>query len=106
VRFLLDNDVPDRIADLLRKAGYSIVKLRELLPITTDDLAVFTHASEHGLILVTCNRDDFLPLATGGGHPGVIFLIRREGRTSEGAHLLRLIERAGESGLTGNINFA
>jgi hypothetical protein len=56
--------------------------------------------------MLTCNRDDFLPLAAKRSHPGLIILIRRRTRQSECAHLLRLIDRAGEAGLAGNINFA
>jgi hypothetical protein len=37
---------------------------------------------------------------------GLIILIRRRTRQSEGAHLLSLLRRAGESGVSGNINLA
>ena len=106
MRFLLDNDVPDRVADLLREAGHDVTKLREVLPVTTRDPEVFNHAIAQRQILVTCNRDDFLPLAFRRDHPGLIVLIRRNNRTTEGGRLLRLIEGAGEQGLSGNINFA
>jgi hypothetical protein len=55
---------------------------------------------------MTCNRDDFLKLAATQPHHGVIILIRRKSRARERAALLRLLERAGETGLRDNINFA
>ena len=106
MRFLLDHDVPERVADVLRQAGHSVLVLREVLPKETSDPLVLAYAREHQLLVVTCNRDDFLELYRLGNHPGVIILIRRKSRIAECAALLRLIEQAGESGLTGNINFA
>lgn len=37
-------------------------------------------------------------------HHGIVILIRRRTRAAERAALFSLIERAGESGLTANIN--
>jgi hypothetical protein len=81
VRFLLDNDVPDVVARVLVQAG-------------------------NALVLITCNRGDFIPLASARAHSGLIILIRRRSRILECAKLLRLLEAASESGLAGNINFA
>ena len=106
MRFLLDHDVPERIADMLRQAGHSVLILREVLPKDTVDKDVLRYAHEHEIILITCNRDDFLSLCRHHNHSGVIVLIRRRSRIAECAALLRLIERAGVTGLTGNINFA
>lgn len=55
---------------------------------------------------MTCNRDDFLALTSGQPGTGLIVLIRRRTRQAECAHLLALIEKAGEEGLRGNDNFA
>jgi hypothetical protein len=55
---------------------------------------------------MTCNRDDFIKLAETQPHHGIIVIIRRKTRAAERAALLRLLERAGESGLRDNINFA
>ena len=106
MKFLLDHDVPDRIADVIRQAGQGVQKLREVLPVETADAAVLEFAQRQELILITCNRDDFLPLYRKREHAGVIILIRRKSRIAECAALLQLIEKAGASGLTGNINFA
>jgi len=117
VKFLLDHDVPDRklfarrrdtlrrFADVLAHAAHSVLRLREVLVRESTDDAIFAFAATESLILITCNRDDFLRLAARRAHAGIIILIRRQSRT-ECASVLRLIETSGESGLTGNINFA
>jgi predicted nuclease of predicted toxin-antitoxin system len=106
VNFLLDHDVPIEVARLLKREGHSVHRLIDVLPITTLDPEVFAHAKINGFVTVTCNRKDFLPLAESGPQPGLIVLIRRKTRQSECAHLLELLRRAGESGISGNINFA
>jgi predicted nuclease of predicted toxin-antitoxin system len=106
VRFFLDHDIPAELARVLRSAGHEVVELHEVLPITARDDEVFKHAVTNSMYMVTCNRDDFLPLAAQQSHPGLIILIRRRTRQAECAHLLALIDRAGETGLNGNINFA
>lgn len=70
------------------------------------DSEALAYAAAHGLFVITCNRDDFLQLALEQPNPGVIILIRRDTRQIKCAHLLTLLDRAGESGLAGNINFA
>jgi hypothetical protein len=39
-------------------------------------------------------------------HLGIVIVIRRRSRAQERAALLRLLDRATETGLTNNINFA
>lgn len=57
------------------------------------------------LFVITCNRDDFLTLALKQDNPGLIILIRRDTQQIECAHLLTLLDRAGETGIAQNINF-
>lgn len=45
--------------------------LREVLPRITPDTAVLACATLHRLILVSCNRDDFLALAPTRPHSGL-----------------------------------
>jgi hypothetical protein len=106
VKFLLDHDVPDDASFALEAMGHEVIKLRELLPITTPDDDVLWLAGERGALLITCNRDDFLAAARRMPHHGIIILIRRKTRARERAALVRLVETAGESGLRDNINFA
>lgn len=91
--------------------GHEVTVLRDVLSITTPDEEVFRYAQRAGLTIISCNRAHFLALAqsaiqTQAEFAGLIILIRRRSRPSECAHLLRLFRQAGESGLSGNINFA
>ena len=106
MKFLLDHDVPDDATFSLEALGHVVVKLRQALPPTTQDNEVLRWAGEHGCLLITCNRDDFLATAARVAHHGLIILIRRKSRALERAALIRLLDSAGESGLTDNINFA
>ena len=106
MRFLLDNDVPDVVARVLEEAGHEVFLLRGVLPKKSVDAAVLDYATANALVVITCNRDDFIPLASSRAHSGLLILIRRRSRILERAKLLRLLESAGQSGLAGNINFA
>lgn len=106
MKFFLDHDVPDDLEYSLRELGHQVVHLRDLLPTDATDHDALTHASSHGLVMVTCNRDDYLQLASQVAHSGIIIVIRRKTRVAERAALIHLLDRAGESGITANINFA
>lgn len=106
MNFFLDHDVPTDIAQVLRQQGHGATELRNTLPVTARDAEVMSHVCGSGLLLITCNRDDFLALASNHPHPGLIILIRRRSRQAECAHLLALLARAGGDGLRGSINFA
>jgi predicted nuclease of predicted toxin-antitoxin system len=106
VKFLFDHDVPDDMAYTLTAMGHEIFKLRELIHPETTDEQVLRFAGEHGYVLITCNRDDFLAAARVVPHVGLIILIRRNGRMRERAALWHLLDRAGEQGIRNNINFA
>jgi len=106
MRFFLDHDVPAEVARVLRTEEHEVVELRDVMSTASSDEEAFAQAQTRGMLMVTCNRDDFLTLATKHPNPGLIILIRRRTRQSECAHLLALLDRAGEAGLAGNINFA
>lgn len=81
--------------------------LADVLPVESTDEAVFGYARQHGLITITCNRNDYLALAARyPEHPGLIILVRRRSRQIEVARLLMLLTSAGEQGLANNVNFA
>lgn len=90
----------------MREEGHEVIELREVLPVEATDVEVLRYAYEHGLLLVTCNRGDFLDLIGQQPNPGLVILIRRRSRQAECAHLLTLLSRAGEQGLLGGVNFA
>lgn len=106
MRFLLDHDVPETIARVLARAGHEVNLLREVLPVDASDVQVLALAAQRALVLVTCNRDDFLELANEQPHAGIIIIVRRRTRAAECAALLRLLRAAGDSGILGSINFA
>jgi predicted nuclease of predicted toxin-antitoxin system len=106
VKFLLDHDVPDDLSYLLEQLGHDVKLLRKALPGDSSDEAVLQFAHERGWVLLTCNRDDFLHLATTRPHHGIVIVIRRRTRADERAALFRLLERTGETGLRNNVNFA
>ena len=111
MRFLLDHDVPAEVGHVLRHWGHDVVLLRQALPVTAPDEAVFRHAQVEGRLIISCNRAHFLALGEQAvqsqqSFPGLIVLIRRRSRQAECAHLLQLLGRAGETGLANNINFA
>ena len=106
MNFLLDNDVPEELSYLLDHLGHRISRVREALSGDASDAAVLDYAFRHDLIVITCNRDDFLQLAQERPHRGIVIVIRRRSRAAERAALLRLVERAGFEGLAGNVNFA
>ena len=106
MKFLLDHDVPDDLSYLLEQLSHDVTLLRKVLPGDSSDEAVLRFAHEAGCILLTCNRDDFLHLAATEPHNGVVIVIRRRTRGEERVALFRLLERAGETGLRNNVNFA
>lgn len=106
MKFLLDQDVPDDLSYLLERLGHQVVLLRKVLPGDSPDEAVLRFAHEHGCVVVTCNRDDFVRLAASESHHGIVIMIRRRTRADERLSLFRLLERAGETGIRDNINFA
>ena len=106
MKFLLNHEVPDDLSYLLEQLGHDVTLLRKALPLDTSDEAVFQFVCEAGCILLTCNRDDLLRLAATEPYNGLVIVIRRRSRGDERAALFRLLERAGETGLRNNFNFA
>jgi hypothetical protein len=106
VNFFLDHDVPVEVGRVMRLKGHTVQFLSEVLPGTTDDLAALRYAASKKMVVITCNRADFLRHAATESHAGIIILVRRRTRVAECAAILRLLTRAGESGIANNVNFA
>lgn len=104
--FLLDHDVPEDLSYPLEALGHGVVRLRDVLPPTAKDEEVLERAASQQHVLITCNRDDFIGLAKTRPHHGIIVLIRRKSRMAERVALVNLLDRAGDAGVVGNINFA
>ena len=104
--FLLDHDTPDDLVYTLRMLGHQTVHVSEALSREASDEDILSHAHAQGWIVIISNRDDYLALARSHPHAGVILLIRRRTRVAERAALVQLLDKAGESGIANNINFA
>lgn len=72
MKFLLDHDVPDDLSYLLEELNHEVTLLRKALPGNSSDEAVLQFAHERGCVLLTCNRNDFLRLATARPHHGIV----------------------------------
>lgn len=106
MKFLLDQDVPEDLTYLLHELHHEVLRVRDVLGEEAADPVVLQFAFDRGCIMVTCNRDDFIVLAERQPHHGIVVIIRRKTRAEERAALFRLLQRAGETGLRGNLNFA
>ena len=93
MKFFLDHDEPTEVGRVLRQEGHEVIEPRQVLPVHASDFEAFGYAREHNLFLITCNRDDFLALATDHPNPGMIILVRRRSRRAECGHLLALLSR-------------
>lgn len=60
MELLLDHDVPEDLTYLLQELGHEVLRLREALPQDAADSIILQFAHEHGCVLVSCNRDDFI----------------------------------------------
>mgnify|MGYP001570565881 FL=1 len=106
MKFLLDHDVPDDVVFALEALGHEVTRLRQALPVDSQDEEVLRYAGAQGLVFMTCNRDDFLEAAKRIPHAGLIVLVRRRSRALERAALICLLDGAGETGIKKNVNFA
>ncbi|MDZ7706778.1 MAG: DUF5615 family PIN-like protein [Trueperaceae bacterium] len=81
MRFLLDEDLPPKTADVGRGLGLDVVSVHELARTGLSDEHQLAFAASERRILVTCNRDDFVALtrsfyATGRPHAGIVMVSR------------------------------
>jgi predicted nuclease of predicted toxin-antitoxin system len=104
--FLLDHDTPDDVAYSLHALGHQAVHVRKVLSERASDEEILKHAHARHWVVITCNRDDYVALVRSHPHAGVILLIRRRTRVAERAALVQLLDKAGDSGVVNNVNFA
>ena len=62
MRFLIDENVPRSVADLLSDKGHEVILVTDVLPVGSSDPTVAAYASRHEAIVVTWNRVDFQKL--------------------------------------------
>lgn len=63
IPFLTDNDVDDRVGDLLREAGHEVFRLRQVMPRNAPDPQVAAMCRKAEWVLVTHNIRDFRKIA-------------------------------------------
>ena len=81
MRFLIDEDLSEDIASILRAAGVDAVHIRELGLSGAEDQEVLDEAARQEHCIVTRNRNDFLMLTEfyfheGRSHQGVLIVPR------------------------------
>ena len=60
LRLLADQCVPTEIADLLRRTGHQVIKVRDVMPIRSPDRAVIAKAQELKCILVSLTATSWI----------------------------------------------
>lgn len=81
MRFLLDEDLPPKAAEVARGMGLDVASVHESARTGMSDEHQLAFAASVGRILVTRNRDDFIRLtrsffATGRAHAGILIVSR------------------------------
>ncbi len=62
MRYFLDEDLSGEVARIARNLGLDVCSVHEVDREGLDDAEQFGYATEHGMVMVTRNRDDFLIL--------------------------------------------
>jgi predicted nuclease of predicted toxin-antitoxin system len=62
MRYFLDEDLSDEVARIARNLGLDVCSVHEVNRDALDDPEQFDYATEHNMVMVTRNRDDFLAL--------------------------------------------
>jgi predicted nuclease of predicted toxin-antitoxin system len=96
LKFLLDEDLPPRAAQIARGLELDAVSVHELGRVGLTDAAQLRFAAREGRVFVTRNRDDFRALTlefhrAGEAHAGVLIVGRRipNNRPERIAHALK-----------------
>ena len=104
--FLVDESSGQAVIDVLRRAGYDVVGVAELLP-QADDQTIIAHAAQTGRVLVTNDKDFGEHIYRGAErHSGVLLLRPHDDRASTKAHLAISVVRAHGELLLGNFTVA
>ena len=89
MRLLFDQNLSHRLADALADIYPGSLHVRDVEMESVDDLSVWSHAEEHGLIIVS-KDSDFRQFSFTYGHPPKVVWIRRGNcSTAEVESLLR-----------------
>lgn len=82
MKFLLDEDLPPRVAEVARGLSIDVTSVHELERTGLSDPEQLRFAAREGRVLVTGNRNDFLRFTveffrTGEPHAGVLIVSRK-----------------------------
>lgn len=89
MKYIVDAQLPPRLAHALREAGEDAVAVRELGLREAEDETIWAYALEHGAAIVTKDQDFADRYPGGGAFPVVVWL--RVGNTSNAALLAWLM---------------
>jgi predicted nuclease of predicted toxin-antitoxin system len=100
VRLYLDEDLPPRLAEMLRRRGIDAVSAHELGNIRLTDREQLDRAVRQGRCLVSANARDFIVIgkaavAAGTPHAGIVLCPPRAHRGDVAGLARRLTELAG-----------
>jgi predicted nuclease of predicted toxin-antitoxin system len=74
IRLYLDESVPSRVAEVLRKHGIDATSARDEGLLSHDDSAQLAYAARDGRALVTHDQDFLRISADNANHQGIIFI--------------------------------
>ena len=99
LRFYTDEDMPDRVAEGVRRAGGDAISVREARNEALSDEDQLLYASTERRALVTYNRADFQRLdaewrETGRHHAGILWVSERMIARRDIGSLVAALERA------------
>lgn len=78
MRFLLDQNLSERLAELISEAGHDAIHVRSLELSTAPDEVILAHAEEEDRVLVSTDTDFGALLAAGHRRKPSVILFRRE----------------------------
>ncbi len=96
MRFLLDNNLSQRLAEGLRGVGHDVVHVRDLALGSADDETVLAFARDDDRVLISADTDFGGILARSGMDRPSVILFRRDGGRRPSEQLGLLIANLGQ----------
>lgn len=105
--YLDDNRADKRLAEMLRKAGHTVVCPADVRKVGASDARHLEYAIQGDLVVLTEDRDDFhdlhdLVLTSGGRHPGIMVVCYENNpkRDMKPIHIVAAIGKLERSGIS------
>ena len=106
MKFFLDHDVPAAVEDALERHEHDVIRLTDLLPRTAPDEDVFAAEQKQSMRDDHLQSQRFSEARCERASSRADYFDSPRSPQAECTNLLRLVRKAGEEGLHGNINFA